>query len=1139
MKNTKYLLTFILCFVCAVAFAQQKRITGHVTSKTEGAIMMANVCEKDKDGRIVAATQTDMSGNFALTIKNPSHTLQISYIGYQVWKVAPISQSSYRVELVDNRILKEAAAVALKRTKSNGLSIPEREMTSATQTFDMDSMEGLSFETAGDALQGQIAGLDIVANSGNPGAGTSMRLRGTTSVFGNQEPLIIVDGYPITEDLGDLDLNNPDNEEQFAQLLKVSPEDIKSITVHKDAASAGKWASQASNGVIEITTRRGARGKTKVGFTYTFDGRWQPKGLSMLNGDAYTMMLKEAYFNPRQSDISANIVELGYMQDHPAHYPNYNRNTDWVDAVTQFGQDHKIQMSISGGGEKATFRVAASYKHQKGTIIKQSFNELTTRLALDFMVSDRIKFTSNFALSYTNNHQNSDILGKAYTAMPNMAIMRQNYDPETGRQWDSDEYYLMPKAASSEGLVGAHDNRSSYYLSDMVSNGNPVAIANLRRNISSNYTITPRFDLEYKLLGSEDDEWHLDYLGSVNLNADVTSRENYYPSQLSFDGWASGVNTTSNSEYKGFTFTTDHSLTLKPHFENEKHSFQILGGFYASSSTSASQNITSSGINGGITDPTVPGYLQSLGTGTGRGRYAKFYAVSHYSFGGKYIVHANVEAKGSTKFGRNRRWGLFPSFSLRWNVSDEKFFKPLKKAISMFGLRVSWGINGGDVSSEGLMYNLYSQSGNYNGIAGMYPSNLRLTEIRWEKTTKLNVGFNLNLLEDLLQIDFNYYNNNTTDQIMPNIEIPSATGYSRISYSNVGELNNSGWELNINTKPVFRVGKFKATFHANIAQNVGPIIKEMDANVLKTLNTTFNPVNGNKQVLSRLQLNRPLGGIYGFRFKGVYVYDYDHCGFFGNEEKNNYALTAKKALDPEHPQRGVNVYNAAPVARDAKNNIIYDKAGNPLPMMYDYGGANYQFQGGDVVYEDVNHDGQINELDIQYLGSSNPKFNGGFGADLTYGNWSLKLNFNLRVGNKIINMARLGHECMRDNSNQSTAVNWRWRKNGQVTEIPRALSSKITGAPSYNALVSDRYVEDGSFLRLKNLQIRYSFDAKKIKKAGLSNLNISASFNNLFCVTKYTGLDPERSPGNGMHPSSDTQTTPVPKYFTVNLNFGF
>lgn len=1143
MKNTKYLLTLILCFVCVAGFAQQKRISGHVWSKGDGSIMMANVVEKDANGRIISAVQTDMNGNFSLTIKNPANKLEVSYIGYQKKTMSIGAQTTFRVELIDRNTLAEAKITQTRKTKSGGLTIPERELSTATQTLDMENMQGLSFETAGEALQGQIAGLDIVSNSGNLGAGSSMRLRGTSTINGNQEPLIVVDGYPLEDrSTEDLDLTDMENTEQFATLLQVSPDDIKTIKVLKDGASTAVWGSRGANGVIEITTKRGRRGKTRVEFNYRFTGAWQPEGRKLLNGDGYTMMLKEAYFNPRQSDAASGIVELMYLQDHPAYYGNYNKNTDWVKEVTQFGQTHDYGLSLAGGGEKATFRIAANYNHATGTIIKQSMDRLYTRLALDYYVSDRITFRSNFGMNYTKNNKNygNDILSRAYSAMPNMAITRQEYDNVTGEYYDTGEYYLMPKAAGAAGLLDNSSGLSSYYLNDMVSNGNPVARANLAKAVESNYSITPQFDIEYKLLGKEDDEYHLDYKGSVQISAGTLSNDTYFPAALSYDDWSSGLNATSNSESKSFRFTTQHQLTFIPVFENENHQFQMLGRYELVTSSNSGQSTTTTGVNGGITDPTVPGYLSGLSSSTGKSREIDFIAQAHYSYMSKYNLDLALRADGSSYYGSEQKWKLNAGVSGRWNISDEKFFQPLTKVISMLSIRGGWGLTGNPVSDQGLMFNKYSTLGNYNGVQGLYPSSLRLVEIRPEKAMDWNIGADLHFLNDLINIDFNVYDKKNSDLLMRGVAIPTTTGYSSLSWSNVGEMENQGWELNMWTRPIFKVGKFSAVLRANFAQNINSI-NSMDANVLNSMNDDFNYNGGNEQILKRCQIGNALGGIYGFHFKGVYVYDYDHNGYFDPRTgKNDYydaqgvENTAAHALAAGY--EGVNIYNATPVARDAEGKVIYDKSGNPLPIIYNYGGVNYQFGGGDVAYEDINHDGQINELDIQYLGSSSPKFNGGFGVDLTYGRWTLKSNFNFRVGNKIINIARMKSEDMRNNHNQSAAVNWRWRKNGQVTEIPRALSTKIDA--SYNALVSDRYVEKGDYLRFQYLQLGYSLDPKVIKKAGFSQIRFTASINNLFVWSKYTGADPDHTQSQ-YGPCTDNDTTPRSRSFTAGVVVGF
>lgn len=1138
MNKIKYLLLLFLCCGLSLTYAQ-KRISGHVFNPKDGPIMMANVLEIDANNRIQSSTTTDMSGNFALTIKNPKNKLKVYFYGYRPFEKVIGDQTSFRIQLVDNtQAIKEVKITGRKVVKSNGLVIPEREVSVATQKLDMDEMKGLAFESADQALQGQIAGLDVVANSGNLGSGMSMRVRGVTTISGNQEPLIVVDGH-ILENYSstDIDLQDMDNQEQFANLLSVNVEDIKSIEVKKDAGACAMWGSRGSNGVIEITTRRGKKGRTTISGNYYFSGSWQPAGMKMLNGDEYTMMLKEGYFNPRQSDLTSNIVELMYNQERPMYYNNYNKNTDWVEEVTQFGQAHKFYVNLSGGGDQAQFRVSAGYDHETGTIIKQVLNRFSTRMTLDYQVSNRIQFSSNFSLTYTKNKQNyTDILAKAYNAMPNMSIWRYDGDVNTG------EYFKMYERYGSPGNVP--DGFSSYYLDDMISNGNPVAIANLSWKETSQYQIVPQFEIKYKLLGVDASKTMLDYRGEVYMNSTSNTTDAYYPGVLSSSKWADGINEAGTSSSRGLTFTTQHDLIFTPKL-SEDHSLSFLLRGELSTYTGSSQQLKSTGLVGGITDPTVDAYLvldnvyNYPSTSTSKSHSLSFLATAHYSFKSKYAFDATLRADGSTSFGKDKRWGYFPAFSARWNISDEYFFRPLKKYINMLAIRPGWGITGNAPSTNSTIFNKYSNNGTYttgrNSMSAIRPTNLRLTTLQWEKTSSWNLGFNLGIFDGLVEFDFNVYQKRTTNLLQEKVRIPSSTGFSELEWANVGSMKNTGWELAANTRQLLpKESKFNFRLKFNAAQNKNRITS-MDASVLSSINKDFNyaidDVYPYKRYMSRVQIGNALYSIYGFRYLGVYRYDYDHSGYFAEESKNSvYGENTAAAA----AARGENA--TCPIAHDANGNIIFDANGNPLRMYYNYGGTNYQFSGGDAIYEDINHDGQINELDIVYLGNSNPTFTGGFGIDFTYGRWQLKTSFNIRTGAKVVNVARMVAEEMRTNKNQSRAVNWRWRKNGDITEIPRAMNNNA--GSSYNALASDRYVESGDFIRLQYVQLSYQFDPKLVHRIGLKGLRFSASGNNLFFLTKYKGVDPEHSAA-GWSPAFDTSKTPRSRSVTFSLTVDF
>ena len=1157
-KLIKLILLWVIAMMALPASAQQRRISGTVSDEID-VIMGANVVEKDKNNRIVSQTVTDMNGNFTMNIKDPNNTLIISFMGYKSFSQKVGSKNVFKVTLQDNvKTMQEVVVKGKQNAPTTGLEIPAREYAGVAQKFSMDDVAGLSFESVDQALQGQIAGLDIVPNSGNLGSGTTMRLRGTTTINGNAQPLIVVNDhiFELPEDAQNVNFETMDNEEQFSTLLNVNPEDIESITILKDAASAAKWGMRGSNGVIEIKLRRGHKGPTNVAFNYKFDGTWQPDGYKMLNGDGYTMMLKEAYYNPNQ--VPTSITELDYNMEYPFIYNHYSHNTDWVDAVTKFGKQHKYYVYLSGGGDKATFRISAGYDKSTGTIIGQKLDRFSTTSALDYYVSDRIKFSSNISLTFTTNHKNygNDILARAYNAMPNMSI----YEYDVNGNVTGNYFNMLPLAAiyGTSATVALPQNgyRTSYELRDQFVNGNPVARAMKAWWKQKQYNLTPQFSVEYKLLGKENDQHRLNYVGDVQLNIYNTSNDNYCPSELKPMDWVWGGdnkaqltsnerNVVSNDEYKSLEFTTRHDLRYYSAFKNKDHSLSGLVRFEMATGSSSSQNLGLWNAPDGITDPTVVALLQSAGSNNSEWRSHSFYEQVHYAYKGKYNLDATLRTDGSTSFGAGHKYGTFPSVGARWNISDEGFMQWSKKWLSMLAFRPTWGITGNTGGSGSDQYNKYSTSGYYAGHQVIKPENLSLTQLKWEKTKQWNLGFNLGLLNDLLNFELEVYNKKTTDLLMNNLRIASANGFTSLSKANVGVLRNKGWELNAYTSKFAKVGKFSMKLRGNIAQNFNEV-EEMDPLILEALNgaETYQP--GNLAYNNRVQIGNALGSIYGLRYKGVYRYDYDHNGYttasissYGYAEVNNTGYDAQgNPINTAAAAQRRHENFTCPIAYDADGNMLTDAKGIPLPMYYCYNESyRKQFQGGDAIYEDVNHDGQIDRYDMVYLGNSNPKCNGGFGFTLFYGRFSLNTGFNFRMGNKIINLARANYESMRSNTNQSYATTWRWRKNGDETVIPRALTN-VNGYESYNSLPSDRYVENGNYLRLQYVQLRYEFNPQKLKKYGIRQLTLSASANNVWCWSKYTGVDPDVSP-QGFSVSTDNSRTPRTKSFTCSANLSF
>ena len=1128
MKLQRFILTTLLGLVCQWAAAQGVRISGTL-SDNDGPIMMGNVVEVDANNRIISATQTDFNGNFSMQVKSTKNKLRFSYVGDKDKTVTIGSQTTFKVKLESATQIKEVKVIG-RRGNAGGLMLQKKEIATSQQTMNMTEVEGLAFTSADEALQGQIAGLDIVSNSGNLGAGSQMRLRGVTTLSANANPLIVVDDKIFDNPDEDFDYANAD-EEQYSSLLSVNVEDIASITVLKDAAATAVWGSKGANGVIQIVTKRGARGKPRVNFSYKFTGTWMPDGYELLNGDDYTMLMKEEFYNPtQQSDRTAKIAELNYDKSGYADWENWNNNTDWVDAVSKFGAMHDFTVNLTGGGQKATFRISAGYKHQDGTIIGQKFQQFTTRMALDYNVSDRIRFITNFALTYTNNDKNyEDLLAIAQKQAPNMAIYRQD-----GQGNDTDEYFLMNPTAPNRNVTPYDGFYSSYDLSSLYSLGNPVAIGNMAWVKDQTYRLTPDFTIKYEILGTEAEKSRLTFNGRVDFDIFAESKPSYYPAALANSLWTgSEYNYTSNYEFNRMKIGGRAEFVFTPYFKNTDWSATMLLRYEMSTQNNNNQTVVMNHLPNGITSSTVDAFPGTPSSGNGRSNSQNVLYNGHVSYlDGRYSLGFSLRADGDSKFGPKNKWAYFPGVSARWNVIDEPFMKWSKNVLSMFGLRASWGVVGKAPDKDYLFYNTYKESaGSYgrgNNLASYTTlDGLKLDDLRWEKTTSYNLGFNLGFFDDRFEIDFDYYHKDTRDLLMPNVSIPSFAGFSSISYANVGRMTNDGWELNFNAKKFVKWGKFSADFGFNISQNSN-LLKEMDESVLQALNgTTWDPSKLMNYPI-RVQLNNSLGSIYGFRYQGVYQYTYD---YLQNYAKENGLTTAQY-------ESWINDFLAsgktAPVATGADGKVIMTNTGEPQRMKYAYGSSSeYNFQGGDAKFEDINHDGQINALDMVYLGNSMPKVNGGFNISLNYGRWFVKGRFNFRFGNKIVNLARMELENMYNTNNQSATVNYRWRKDGDVTPMPRAMYNR-----GYNYINSDRYVEDGGFVRFQNLQIGYRFDAKMIKKWGLNQLQAYASLNNLYCWTRYSGTDPEVSQ-RGYQPAIDTAKTPRSRQFTFTLNFGF
>lgn len=1064
----------------------ERVVRGTVSSATDGETLVgATIIETDDKKRIISATIADINGQYVLRIKNPENNIVFSFVGFITQGQKIGTQTVIDVAMKEDlQVIEDIVITAEKKISDGSFDIPQREISTAVQTLSTKEFEGIQVTSIDEAMQGRIAGLDIVANSGDLGSGATMRIRGTSSINANTQPLIVVNGFPYEINVDPSFDFAAANQEQYANMLSINPDDIEEITVLKDAASTAVWGSKGANGVLVIKTKKGASGPTRVQYSYRFTAAKQPKGLNMLNGDDYTMMMKQAYFNPQQNENAANVREFLYDPTF-SEYENFNNNTDWVDAVSQIGFKHDNYLNVSGGGERARYRVSTGFLTQTGTVIGQKMNRITSTAYLDYSVSDRIKFISELTLFYTDNNRNYDnILGAAYRKMPNVSVYQQDLEGK-----NTDVYYNI--------------SRSSTLHPDQRDLRNPVAMANLATNNLKNYRIRPIFRVQYDLLNPEIQTLRYNLDVSFDVNNDKVSR--FLPAEVSNAPWNDrAINLAESADTESLTVLVDNKVTWQPKIYNSDHSLLIQGNLQIITGNSSSQGMGVTNIpTGDIIDASVYGYSTGISTSRYSYRSNALTFRGHYVFKDRYILGATFRREGSTKFGEKYKYGNFPGISAKWIITDEDFMQSTNKWLSMLALRPSWGISGNDPDAEYLHFSRYSPYGSYIDLAATRPTTMRLADLRWEKSTSFNYGLDLGFFDDRFNFEINFYNKHTEDLLFNNLSVPSSSGFNNVPVQNVGTMDNNGWEVNFFTRNAIKVKDFTVDFNFNLSNYVNTIVELRD-DILATYNADYDYSNGT--YLSRIQEGNAYGSIYGFRYKGVYQY-------------NEYIE---------------GVQENAPIARDENGSVFVDEEGNPLPMYFAYGRSNeYQFRGGDAIYEDINSDGNIDELDIVYLGNSNPMINGGFGSTLRYKNLSVTAFFNFRVGNDIVNMARMNAENMYYLNNQSTSVNWRWRKDGDETEMPRALYNY-----GYNWLGSDRYVEDGSFLRMKYLTFNYSIPKAKLDKFNLQQVSFYLTINNLWVMTKYTGVDPEVGYGS-FGVSVDNSPTPRSKDATLGVSVTF
>ena len=1089
MKTTR-LVILLACLFLGVAevYSQQGRIIrGRVTdSEDKIAVIGANIIEYDKDNRIINGTISNVNGDFVLEMKSLDNVLKISVIGYDTKEIPADPTRVLAIELDPSNVeLEEVTITAKAQSKFSLTNIDERDNASSTVKVDLIDMQDSGILSATDALQGKISGLDIISASGDPGSGSQLVIRGLSSM-GNSQPLVVIDGVPqatVAEMDDSFDLSSADSED-IGNLINIAVQDIKSIEILKDAASTAVYGSRGADGVLLIETHSGRLGKVQFDYQYKPSFNIQPPAIPLLTGDEYIMLQLEEWHNSR--GVFDIPPEIAYDRDYADFY-NYSANTDWLQEITQNAWTHDHYFKIAGGGQKTRYFTSFSYVDEGGTTINTGAKRISTRVNLDYYLSRKLLFTIQF--NYTNSSRENNLelddgTGRrkkrnvremAMIKAPNMSIYQYDqYGNPTG------EYFTPINSYQGSGSI--------YY--------NPVAISNLGKDDRVSNNLQNTFRLRYSVT-----DW-LTLRETVSFQYTGEKSQNFMPyNALGTDWLAWTVNKAEEGNSINSSIRTETQMAFDTPFSSADHVLTGAVTWITNQTHGEWMNIQSNKTpSTDIQDPAIDAQINWMGTGSSETRSIGALANLNYKYKDKYLLQTVFRADASSKFGTNNRWGLFPGISAGWRFSNESFTQSFQWMDDCM-LKASWGVSGREPSGAYDRFASYvtSGAGNYMVFPAIAPNSVQLDNLKWESSSSVNLGLELNFMDYRLFILAEVYQKQTQDLLFGGTKeedkypIPTSSGFSTLNYLNAGELKNRGWELMFDYTVIKREN-FRWSVNFNTSQNINSFVL-----LPENFNSERSTAVGNGQFPLRVIEGEPIGSFFGFRYLGVYPTDEDA------------------------------------LARDANGNLIRDAEGIPVPMTYL---GTYTFKGGDAKYEDINNDGKIDLNDVAYIGDSNPDFIGGFGTSIDWKNFDLSCNFHYRLGFDIVNEVAVNSEGMNDKNNQSKAVLSRWRVQGQDEEgmLPRAYMDHPA-----NNLGSDRYVEPGDYLRLINVKFGYRLRKDLCDRLRVRSLNLAFSARKILTFTRYSGQDPEvgQDASDPFWIGVDEANTPPPKIFTMSIAVGF
>ena len=803
MKQIKLIcvsIALLLCCVEEVSSQAQKVMSGTITEligKTAEPLVGVNVNIVNAQNRSLGGAITNLNGQYNVKIPEGESNLTIvfSYIGMKTQRVKYTGQVNLNIRMESESRTVDEVVVSAKRIERNDLGITNKEMISATQKVNMDDLVAAApIVSVEEALQGQLGGVDIVLG-GDPGTRSAIRIRGTGTLNASADPLIVIDGVPYPTDISDDFDFSTANEEDLGALLNISPNDIATVEVLKDASATAIWGTQGANGVLVITTKKGTVGKTRFSFSSKWTLKTEPKNIPMLNGDEYTALMQEGIWNSAKYtglnnasnhylDLLFNTPVIGYTPGFE-YFNEYNQDVNWLDYVRQTALTSDNNFSMSGGGEKATYRFSLGYMSDDGTTIGTSLKRLNTSLNVSYQFSNKLKFGANFSYSQSDQDANwaKNVRSEALSKMPNKSPY--TIDRQTGLMTGD---YFVYHDPDFEGSFKGTVNKDS-------ENFNPVVMVNEAMNNTMQREAKITFNADYTILPG------FTYKGWASINMRTTKTHRFLPQVVT------GV--AQNSEYANQSVDTySDKLVLQTENKlmyiknwNDKHNLIANALVRTSQQVSTSYlSATYGNASSGLSDPTVGTSVlegdSGMNSSEAETRSVSFIGLANYTLLNRYVFHASLNAEGNSAMGRNKRMGYFPAAGIAWNLQNEPFLELARdRWLDEAKIRVSVGQSGRAPSGTSVYLGAYVKGDNYMNMSGTKPERMQLDDLHWETSTEYNYGADVMLFGGRLKFTFDYYQKYIKDLLQKDYKLPSSTGFGSMRYYNSGKMENKGWEF--------------------------------------------------------------------------------------------------------------------------------------------------------------------------------------------------------------------------------------------------------------------------------------------------------------------------------------------------------